>query len=195
MIACMAQPYYAASKSPPESRLTTQIALLRAINVGGKNKLPMAQLRTICAGLGWRDVRTYIQSGNIVFTAPDGSDRAALASSLAAAILQEAGLVVPVVVRDRQNLRRIAQRNPFPNATPKHLRAVFLSHSPVNDDKFDYQRSPPEELLLDEDTLYWHAPNGVARSKINTAYIERTLGVKATARNWNTVNKLIALSE
>jgi uncharacterized protein (DUF1697 family) len=175
--------------------MTTYVALLRGINVGCKNKVPMAMLRDVFASLGLEDVVTYIQSGNVVFTS--GVKAAQVASDIAGAINQEFGLSVPVIVRTRAELAKVATSNPYlkPGADPSHLHVTFLAEKPTAAaiKQLDPERSAPDEFVVHGREIFMLLPNGMGRSKLTIDYFERRLGTTATARNWNTVNKLLEL--
>jgi uncharacterized protein (DUF1697 family) len=168
-------------------------ALLRGINVGGKKKVPMPALRTLFEDLGFADVVTYVQSGNVVFRAPK-----AAAGQIEQGIKKEFGLEVAVVLRTAKELAAVAARNPFlrKGAEPKLLHVVFLDRKPAAGaiDRVDPERSPGDLFSLNGRELYLDFPNGSGRSKLTLDYLERRLGVKGTARNWNTVLKLVELT-
>ncbi|CAN5912292.1 DUF1697 domain-containing protein [soil metagenome] len=168
------------------------IALLRGINVGGHNKLPMAELRELFTGVGCVNVRTYIQSGNVVFKATD-ADRGELADRLASVIEDAKGFRPSIMLLTRDELEAAAAANPFPEATsePKTLHLWFLSQAPEAPDleTLDKLSTATERYELLGAVLYLWAPDGIARSKL-AARAERTVGVEGTARNWRTVEKL-----
>ena len=172
--------------------LTIYVALLRGINVGGKHKVPMAELRELFEAEGCRDVRSYIQSGNLIFGATKAA-AAKLPAKLAAAIEERFGFGVPVVLRTKAQWQRVAKAHPFGNkrVEDRLLHVAFLSDKPKAADvrKLDHDRSPPDEFVVDGSTIYSYLERG-ARSKLTVDYFERVLGVKATARNWRTVRKL-----
>jgi uncharacterized protein (DUF1697 family) len=179
--------------------VTTYAALLRGINVGGSKKIPMADLRTLMEGLGHDGVRTYLQSGQAVFT-PDHGDEESLAAELTRAIEQRYGFTVDVIVRDHAYLKAIADACPFPAADlePKQLHVTYFS-APVDEDRFaaiDRDAHLPEEFRLGDRALYLYAPNGLGRSKLAEALSRPRLtkGIVATTRNWNTVLKLVELT-
>jgi uncharacterized protein (DUF1697 family) len=178
---------------------TTYAALLRGINVGGSRKLPMADLRTLMTGLGLEDVRTYLQSGQAVFTSDHG-DEESLAAELASAIGKHFGFDVDVIVRDHAYLKAIADNCPFPAAglEPKQLHVTYYS-APVDAERFaelDTAVYLPEEFRLGDRALYLYAPDGLGRSKLADALSRPALtqGVTATSRNWNTVAKLVEMT-
>ncbi|MEU4083045.1 DUF1697 domain-containing protein [Streptomyces aureus] len=174
---------------------TTYAALLRGINVGGAKKVPMAELRTLMEGLGYGDVRTYLQSGNAVFSSA-GGDEDSLAAELSGAIEKHFGFAVGVLVRDHAQLRAVREACPFPAAEleAKQLHVTYLSH-PVDAERFasvDPAAFLPEEFRLGDRALYLYAPDGLGRSKLAEALARPRLlkGLLATTRNWNTVVKL-----
>ncbi|MEV7339329.1 DUF1697 domain-containing protein [Streptomyces sp. NPDC093544] len=178
---------------------TTYAALLRGINVGGSKKVPMAELRTLMEGLGHGGVRTYLQSGNAVFTAGQG-DEESLAAELAQAIEKHFGFTVGVLVRDHAYLKAVREACPFPAAEleGKQLHATYFS-GPVDAERFagvGQEAFLPEEFRLGDRVLYLYAPDGLGRSKLAEALSKPRLlkGVTATTRNWNTVVKLEELT-
>ncbi|MET9970663.1 DUF1697 domain-containing protein [Streptomyces sp. NPDC006356] len=178
---------------------TTYAALLRGINVGGSRKVPMADLRTLLTGLGHSGVRTYLQSGQAVFTADHG-DEDSLAAELASAIEKQFGFAVDVIVRDHAYLRAVADNCPYPAAElePKQLHVTYFS-APVDTDRFAEIDQPaylPEEFRLGDRALYLYAPNGLGRSKLAEILSRPRLnkGLIATSRNWNTVVKLVEMT-
>jgi uncharacterized protein (DUF1697 family) len=182
------------------TRTTSQsyVALLRGINVGGKNRLPMQTLRAVLTDLGGSGVRTHLQSGNAVFTHTE-TDPLRLAADLERRIAAESGLTIACLVRTGADLRRVMESNPFPmeGVNPSRFMVTFLS-GPVPRDKLaglDPASYLPDEFRLGEREIYAHFPNGVRDSKLATLFTDRRLGLTASARNWNTVTKLVALSE
>ncbi len=163
------------------------VALLRAVNVGGTGALPMAELAALAAGLGFDEVRTYIQSGNIVFKSalPESQIRAKLENALAVKM----GKAVAVLVRTGAELRAILAANPFPKANPSQLAVVFLSEAPPAGVLKKLVIPGGEEVRLHGREVFVHYPDGMGRSKLKLA----PLGT-GTARNLNTVAKLAALT-
>lgn len=175
--------------------MNTFVALLRGVNVSGRNALPMAELRAALSALGLEDVTTYLQSGNVVFGS--GGETPYLAAAVEQRIAEAFGLSIAVLVRTPAELRKTASRNPFlrdePDLTKLHV--VFLDVEPAASAqaKLDPDRSPPDRFSLHGREIYLHLPNGAGRSKLTIDYFERRLGVRATARNWKTLTKLIEL--
>jgi uncharacterized protein (DUF1697 family) len=168
----------------------TTIALLRAVNVGGRT-LPMADLRELVASLGFSDVRTYIQSGNVLFS----SSRAPEPTVLEAAIEQRFGLVVDVILRSRAQLERALDQDPFPAADRARVYVGFMASKPgaavvkgIDADAFS-----PEAFAIVGAELYLHLPKGMGRTKLPD-YVLRRLKIPTTLRNWNTVTKLVELA-
>ncbi|MGH8793790.1 MAG: DUF1697 domain-containing protein [Stackebrandtia sp.] len=169
-------------------------ALLRGVNVGGRTVVPMADLRRLFAQLGYPDARTYIQSGNVIFES-DVDDQARLASDIAQAVTEEFDRAVAVMLRTRADLDQIAAANPFAerDLDPSKLLVSFLSEAPGADvaARLVVPEGLPEEMVLKGRELYIHYPNGAGRSKLSPAFFDGRLGdIRATARNWRTVEKL-----
>jgi uncharacterized protein (DUF1697 family) len=166
-------------------------ALLRGVNVGGARKLPMGELRALVESLGHDDVRTYIQSGNVVFS----SSAAVKASALEQAIRKSFGYDVTVILRTPSQLARIVERNPFPDAGPSDLHVGFAVRKPAKAAvaSIDADRYLPEEFAVVGTEVYLRLPNGMGRARL-PPYLDRTLGVPTTVRNWRTVEKLVELA-
>jgi uncharacterized protein (DUF1697 family) len=174
------------------------IALLRGINVGGNKRVPMAQLRMLMEQLGFDDVATYVQSGNVVFSGPR---RAAttIAQEIEAGIVEQFGFEVLIAIRTREELAAVVAANPLGDVAtePKLHHVMFLSDAPdpaliaeLGDE--DYA---PEAFALIGRELYVWTPDGIAGSPLFRALNEKRLGVRATARNWRTVEKLLELAD
>ena len=168
------------------------VALLRAVNVGGR-KLPMAELRKLCEGLGWTDVATYIQSGNVVFSA-DGKP-AALEAALEGAIREAYGYEAPAIVRTAAQWRRYAPANPFPDAareTPNYLLMLASTRPPAEGAVATIQAKAAAGEIVKQagDAIWIHFPNGSGTSKLTPTLIDKAIGSPATSRNYRTVVKL-----
>jgi uncharacterized protein (DUF1697 family) len=168
------------------------VALLRAVNVGGR-KLPMAELRALCGELGWKDVETYIQSGNIVFTAagPGGE----LERRLEEAIEARFGMGVPVMVRTASQWAVYVAANPFPKAAeeePNRLMLLVSKNDPNGDaaGKLMERARGGESVKAAGGALWFHFPEGVGTSKLTPDAIDKAAGSPSTSRNWRTVVKL-----
>ncbi|MGG7574536.1 DUF1697 domain-containing protein [Streptomyces sirii] len=179
--------------------MSRQIALLRGINVGGHNSFPKARQLALAESLGFRDVSVLLQTGNIVFADP-GTPPEETARTLQDRIAAELGLTVPVVVRTRDELAAAIAANPFPQAVPepKNLHVTFLSAVPADTSRLDAlapDAFAPDRFRLTGRELYLWCPGGMGRSKLAAAVSRAPLGVTATARNWNTVTKLLAVAD
>ena len=174
------------------------IALLRGINVGGRNKLPMKDLARMFEGAGCTDVRTYIQSGNVVFRA-DEALAGRIGGLIVATIEEELGYQVPVVVRSAEQLERAVAGNPFAGdeVDDKQLHVAFLAEEPKEAAvaELDPERSPPDRFEISGREIYMHLPNGVARSKLSNAYFDRVLATVSTVRNWRTTKRLLEMAK
>ena len=174
----------------------TYVALLRGVNVGGKNKLPMKDLVAMFSSAGCADPRNYIQSGNVVFRA---SPRLAstVGEVIGARIEERFGFRPPLVVRSATALREVAGANPFlaRGADPDSLHAAFLSVAPdaARVAALDPARSPPDEFVVRGDTVYLMLPNGVGRTKLSNSWLDTRLACVSTVRNWRTVLELLAM--
>ena len=176
--------------------MTDYLALLRGINVGGRNRVPMNELKAAMEASDFRNVATYLQSGNVLFESPR-DDRRALAEQLQTLIKEHFDTTTPVVLRTLDELERTVSRNPFldDEDDPKLLHVLFLDGAPDEEDieKLDPERSPGDRFAVDGHDVFVHYPHGSGRSKLTLDYVERVLGVTATGRNWNTVTRLHAL--
>ncbi len=175
--------------------MQTWIALFRGINVGGKNILPMAELRQILESLGLENVRTYIQSGNVLF-----DSRARLASPLGKKISRcieaQKGFRPEILLLTPKGLQDAVKSNPFAKAVsdPQTLHFLFLAEPASNFDSeaVEAVKSQSEEFRLTEKVFYLHAPDGIGRSRL-AAKVEKLLGIRATGRNFRTVEKILAM--
>jgi uncharacterized protein (DUF1697 family) len=166
------------------------VALLRGVNVGGGNKVPMAALRDICVGLGWREVRTYIASGNVVFRADPGAHSAQLRAAMRGAF----GVDVPVMVVTASDMRAALAACPFDPVEGKQVHAFFLWDEPVVDDAFYQALRLPDEMLTVTGRLVWlWAPGGVGRSKLAEKLGKVITGTDMTGRNLNTLRGLVEM--
>ena len=181
------------TSGPPD----VNIALLRGINVGGKNRLPMKDLAAMFVDAGCDGVRTYIQSGNIVFGA-DPTLAEDVPSLISASILDRFGYQVPVVARRARDLEAIVQANPFVGAGAEtdRLHVVFLAELPDGEhlEALGPDRSPPDEFVVRCREIYLHCPNGLARSKLTNSYFDSRRSTTSTMRNWKTMRKLLELA-
>lgn len=173
------------------------IALLRGINVSGKNLIKMDALRQSCASIGFSDIKTYIQSGNIVFNSSE-SDLLRLETLLAQQIEADFSCVVPVLIRTAEQLKQIVENNPFLKEADKeaaYWHITFLA-SPPN--KSDWQsildkKQSEEAIYLSEEAVYLYCPNGYGKTKLDNTFLEKKLKTKATTRNGKTCEELVKI--
>jgi uncharacterized protein (DUF1697 family) len=177
--------------------MTTFVALLRAVNVGGQNRVPMAALRSSLAAAGLQDVRTYVQSGNVVFAA-DGA-AAKQAALVHDTITAEFGADVQVLALTAADLAQVAAKNPYAagGAEARALHVTFL-FAPVTAAGFAGLTLPARDgeqaQLGDDRVIYLHLPHGYGTSKLTNPWFERALKTPATTRNWRTVLTLHELA-
>jgi uncharacterized protein (DUF1697 family) len=175
--------------------MQTWIALFRGINVGGNNILPMAELRDDFESLNIENVRTYIQSGNVVFDS-SAKTAASLSKKIVRRIEERHGFCPQVLIVTREDLLATIESNPFAEAVsdPKTLHFLFLAEPASNPDMeaLDGAKAPSERYELTDRVFYLHAPDGIGRSKL-ASKAERYLGVVATGRNYRTVAKLLSM--
>jgi len=174
------------------------IALLRGINVSGQKKIKMADLRMHLEELNFQDIQTYIQSGNVIFRykkAPSNNLEILIKNK----ILEKYGFDIPVIVISPEEIKNASNNNPFEKDStkdPKKFCVIFLQEQPHQENieklkKYDYS---PEEYILNDKIIYFYAANGAGNAKMTNNFFESKLKVKATSRNWNTIHKLLELS-
>ncbi len=172
-------------------------ALLRGINVGGNKKISMAELRKLLDRLGYSDVATYLQSGNAVFTSPQ-QPASALVRTIGEAIAAEFGMDVKVVIRTAGELASVQGRNPLPGEpeNPSRFFVAFLSAvpEPKRVSEIAAQSFGADRIWVSGSEAFLWCPAGAADTLLTNSVIEKRLGVSATSRNWNTVNKLVSLT-
>jgi len=177
--------------------MATYLALLRGINVSGQKKIKMSELKVHFEDLNLSHVRTYIQSGNVVFR-----DNIHYAENLVDLIRKKIqsvyGFDVAVMILNGGDLKKIIDKNPFLRDAEKEssfFHVTFLAEKPAaeNIEKLKKIDHHPEQYILEDKHIYFYAPNGYGRAKMNNNFFENILKVPATTRNWNSVNKLLAL--
>jgi uncharacterized protein (DUF1697 family) len=174
------------------------VALLRGVNVAGKNRLPMADLCAMFSSAGCVSVQSYIQSGNVVFqAAPEVAG--GIAAAIEGRIAKDFGYRTPVVLRTTSELADTIAHNPFLAAgkPEESLHVMFLADKPGSAavSTLDPRRAPPDEFVVHKRDIYLHLPNGAGRSKLTNQYFDSKLKTVSTSRNWRTVNKLLELME
>ncbi|MEP5254374.1 MAG: DUF1697 domain-containing protein [Winogradskyella arenosi] len=172
------------------------IALLRGINVGGHRKIAMAELRSLLSEAGFAKVKTYIQTGNVGFQAK-AQDKLVLKARLEKLIREGFGLDVPVVVLTQQELKAIFDQNPYKAEDQKQNYFVLLSAVPREEDVLEASKKiyPHDVYSIHGPCIYLYCPQGYGQTKFNLSYFEKKLHVNATGRNYNTIVKLLSLSD
>ena len=172
------------------------VALLRGVNVVGKNKVPMKELAAIFAEAGCSEVQTYIQSGNVVFAASKKLARG-LPEAVAGAMEARLGFSVRMVLRSAPEMQTIVEGNPFlaegRDAAMMHVMFLAAEPAPEAVAGLDANRSPGDEFRVVGSDIYLHLPKGVAESKLNNAFFDSKLKTISTGRNWRTVTTLLAM--
>jgi uncharacterized protein (DUF1697 family) len=177
--------------------MARHILLLRGINLAARNRIAMADLRGVLEDAGFDDVRTYLQSGNVVVASKAKSDD--VARKTERLIAKHFGLDIAVVARSRAQLAKIVERNPLQKVAknPKRYQVSFLASKPGRDviERVEAAAEPPEQVVAIGREIYaWH-PETIARSRLWTLLAGQKLGVVATARNWTTVRSLLELAD
>jgi uncharacterized protein (DUF1697 family) len=179
--------------------MKTFISILRGINVSGHKLIKMKLLQELFETMGFVNVRTYIQSGNVVFEYPPATPEI-LEAKISAGILASFGFDVPVIVMEKSDLVKIASENPF--LTERHedvsfMHVTFLSPEPAKDlvSQLREVHYPPDEFILQGNSVYLYCPKGYGNTKLSNTFFEKKLQVQATTRNWKTVLELIRISE
>jgi uncharacterized protein (DUF1697 family) len=178
--------------------MPVHIAFLRGINVGGRNAVPMADLRDMVGGLGFTGAKTLLQSGNLVFTAASKS-ASALEKQLEQETEKRFGVAADYVIRSEKELAQVVAANPFPKEAktdPSHLVVMFLKSAASAKDVQALQEAIKGREIVrgDGKHLYLVYPDGIGESKLTNVIIEKKIGTRGTARNWNTTLKLLALA-
>ena len=175
--------------------MSTYIALLKGINVGGHKKVPMAELRELLSQSGFENVRTYIQSGNVILQSSEKSNQK-IEKTVKEAITNYFGFEVSVLVKTRQDLQRIFNNSSFSEDKKKASYFIMLHNTPDNElVKIASEKIyEGETYQIIEDCIYYYSANGFGQSKFDAKFFERKLNTFATARNYNTMVKLLSLS-
>lgn len=176
--------------------METYIALLRGINVGGHKKIPMAELKESLTNSGLKNVKTYIQSGNVIFQTLKTAKNV-LEDKIQNAIKNYFDFEVPVLVRTKEGLETIFNKCPFSEEKKSNSYFIILSKTPHREltDAASEKAYPDEEYVILNDCIYLFCAKGYGRAKFNLSYFEKKLKVNATARNYKTMVKLLSLSQ
>jgi len=175
--------------------MKTFISMLRGINVSGQNKIHMANLKSLYESLGLMDVRTYVQSGNVVFDSRE-QDTVKLRQSIEAQIETTFGFFVPVLIRTANDFQRILESHPFEQEDPTRVLVTFLYDRPVQSKWNDMSlyKDKVDEFALGEQEIFLFCPGGYGKTKLSNTFFEKKLDVVSTTRNWKTVNALYAMA-
>ncbi len=175
------------------------IALLRGINVSGKNRIQMNELRQMFEELGFSAVRTYIQSGNVIFKSIQ-NNHLKINQLISDKITENYGFIVPVIVLSFDEMKKAIENNPFIldlTKNPVFMHLTFLSKIPqkINIEKINDKGFLPDEFVLNQKVIYLYCPQGYGTTKLTNTFFENKLKVSATTRNWRTVNELLKLCD
>ena len=175
--------------------MDTTISMLRGINVGGQKRVPMDELKACYESLGFTNVRTYIQSGNVVFDHPS-SDKHALIEKLQKSIRLKFGLEVPIIARTKEEMQKVIRDFPFERQKTERAHVTFLSAkaSAFPSTEIDRACAKGEEYAASGTEVYLFLAHGYGRTKLSNQFFEKKLGLLATTRNWRTVETLDALA-
>ena len=173
------------------------IAMLRGINVSGQRTVKMEHLRALCSSLGFRNVETYVQSGNIVFQTPK-ENAVSLSKRIGESILESLGFDTTVIMRTAQEMQVVVANNPFlkeKDVDSSKLHVTFLSETAQKSSlkKLEALSTSPDRFYAARHEIYLYCPNGYGRTKLSNNAVERALSVRATTRNWKTTNMLLEM--
>lgn len=179
--------------------MQTFISILRGINVSGQKKILMTELKALYEGLEFKEVITYIQSGNVVFKTDKKLSDMELAKKIEEIIYKKYDFRVPVIIRSEIEIKKIISANPFLkeiNIDTKRLLVTFLSEIPNSENAESIAKSDfsPDRFIIKGREIYLHIPESYGETKLSNNFFEKKLKVTATTRNWNTVNKLFEMS-
>lgn len=182
-----------------KTKMETIIVILRGINVGGKNKIPMAELKTLFEKAGFKNVTTYIQSGNVVCASKESGSKE-LETQIQQMILKKFKCTVPVIVRSVDEIQTVVNSNPFVKMKGidlEKLHVTFLADVPAKEhlEKIKQYNYPPDEFKINGREAYLHCPVNYGNSKLSNTFFESKLKVVATTRNWRTVNELLRMGK
>ena len=179
--------------------MQTFISILRGINVSGQKKILMYELKSLYESLKFKDVITYIQSGNVIFKSSAQLSDLAMAAKIEKAIYKKYGFEVPVIIRSQDEIQKIISTNSFlkeKDIDEKKLHVIFLSDIPAkeNIESIKSENYLPDQFIISGKEIYLHIPASYGETKLSNNFFEKKLKVTATTRNWNTVNKLLELA-
>jgi len=172
--------------------MATYLSILRGINVSGQKMIKMADLKALYEAMGFKNITTYIQSGNVIFESKNHKN---MAAAIEQKIKEQYGFDVPVIIRNIDEIKAVIEQNPFlkdKKTEPDKLHVTYLSDVPTEEAvtkamNYDYT---PDSFVIKGKEVYVYCPNGYGNTKLNNTFFENKLKVKATTRNWKTTNKL-----
>ena len=178
--------------------MATYISILRGINVSGQKLIKMDALKRMYESLNFEKVKTYIQSGNVVFSTCE-TNLKKLESQISSRLEKEFGEEVPVIVLKAETLENIIKNNPFANDGQKDTSNIYITfladkQKEIDKDSIENKKQEGEEIEYSENAIYLYCPNGYGRTKLNNNFLENKLKIKATTRNWKTTNELLKLA-
>ncbi|MCK5672410.1 MAG: DUF1697 domain-containing protein [Spirochaetales bacterium] len=175
--------------------MNTYISILRGINVSGKNIIKMADLKQLYETLGFMEVQTYIQSGNVIFRTKE-QNIITIEKTIKEHIITHFGYDIPVLVIKSEKLKKIVETLPFTDIDTTKLHVTFLSNKCINPplDQIIEKKASSELVHFTEEAVYIFCPDGYGKTKLSNNFLEKKLKVSATTRNWKTVNKLLELA-
>jgi uncharacterized protein (DUF1697 family) len=176
--------------------MQTSISLLRGINVSGQKQVRMAELKSLYEDLGFENVRTYVQSGNVVFDSPE-REAGKLTVQIEKLIEKTFGFFVPVLIRSAEDFRRILENHPFKHEEPLRVLVTFLSETPEQSklDALSCHEDKVDKFAIGEKEIFLFCPGGYGKTKLSNTFFEKKLGVAATTRNWKTVKALYEMAQ
>ncbi|MEO9004349.1 MAG: DUF1697 domain-containing protein [Ginsengibacter sp.] len=179
--------------------MRTFVSILRGINVSGQKKILMVDLKTLFESINLKEVITYIQSGNVIFKSSESLSDLGFAKKIEKAVYKKYGFEVPVIIRTKDEIQKIISTNPFlkeKNIDPRKLHITFLSEIPSaeNVESIESIKYSPDRFIISGKEIYLHIPVSYGETKLSNNFFEKKLKVRATTRNWNTVNKLLELA-
>ncbi|MDR2921003.1 MAG: DUF1697 domain-containing protein [Tannerella sp.] len=178
--------------------MTTYISILRGINVSGQNLIKMDALQKMYKNLGFGNIATYVQSGNVIFNS-ENAEPEKLGTEITQQIEKDFGFNVPVIVLTIDNLKQITDNNPFTKDLNKDKTFLYVTFLSSNPDEYDIKaieekKQDGEEVFITGHAVYLYCPNGYGRTKLNNTFLEKKLKVGATTRNWKTTNELLKIA-
>jgi uncharacterized protein (DUF1697 family) len=180
--------------------MSAYISFLRGVNMAGHNSIKMNDLAQLYKQLGYNNVSTFIQSGNVIFSSSPGLSEGEISSGIEEAIAREFNYIIPVMLRTIDEMKNIISVNPFlseEHFDPSKMAVIFLHDKPSEDQlrkvkNIDY---PPDKFFISGREIFIYCPNGFGRTKLYTNFFEKKMDVTGTGRNWNTFTTILSLAE